>query len=194
MSGEHPENRADDVRYSPRAVEDDDWITAFLTQQPTCVLGLVDEGSPYVVNQLFVYDPTEYAIYLHGAITGKTRTIVEQSDSPDASLTVSRMGRLLPAENPVDFDVEYASVVGYGEISLVVDSDQKRRALELLMAKFAPHLTSGEDYNPIAESSIERTSVYRVDIEGWSAKRNEMEEAFTGAYDFTGGESTENRE
>ena len=184
MGDDSPENRADDVRLSPRAVEDDDWIEEFLTRQPMCVLGLVDDGSPYVVNQLFVYDPVEHAVFLHGANTGRTRTIVERGDSPDASLTVSRMGRLLPAEMPVDFDVEYASVVVYGEIGLVEESAKKRLALEQIMDKFAPHLSPEEDYNPIADSSIERTSVYRIDIDGWSAKRNETGPDFDGAYDY----------
>ncbi|MFC7046030.1 pyridoxamine 5'-phosphate oxidase family protein [Halobacteriaceae archaeon GCM10025711] len=184
MGDDYPANRADDVRLSQRAVEDDDWIAAFLSRQPTCVLGLVDDGSPYVVNQLFVYDPAEHAIFLHGANTGRTRTIVERGDSPDASLTVSRMGRLLPAAMPVDFDVEYASVVVDGEIGLVEDPAKKRLALERIMEKFAPHMRPGEDYDPIADSSIERTSVYRIDVDGWSAKRNEKPPDFDGAYDY----------
>ena len=184
MSEDNPENRAEDIRYSPRAVEDDDWVESFLTNQPMCVLGLVDDGSPYVVNQLFVYDPAEHAVFLHGANTGRTRTIVERDGSTDASLTVSRMGRLLPAEKPVDFDVEYASVVADGEISLVQDSREKRCVLELLMEKFAPQMNPGQDYNPIAESSIDRTSVYRIDIDGWSAKRNEKGVDFSDAYNY----------
>ncbi|WP_411968732.1 pyridoxamine 5'-phosphate oxidase family protein [Haloferax sp. YSSS75] len=184
MTRDSPENRSEDVRLSPRAVEDDEWIEAFLIRQPTCVVGLVDDGAPYVVNQLFVFDPTEHAIFLHGAMTGRMRTIVERGESADASLTVSRMGRLLPAEKPVDFDVEYASVVAYGDVELVEGSEQKRRALDLLMEKFAPHLNPGDDYDPIAESSIDRTSVYRIDIEGWSAKRNEQPADAAGAYAY----------
>jgi nitroimidazol reductase NimA-like FMN-containing flavoprotein (pyridoxamine 5'-phosphate oxidase superfamily) len=183
MSGESPENRAEDVRLSPRAVDDDALIEAFLDRRPMGVLGLVDDGSPYVVNQLFVYDATERAIFLHGANIGRTRTVVEASDPAEASFTVSEMGRLLPAEKPVDFDVEYASVVAVGEIRRLDGRDEKRRALERLMAKFAPQLEAGEDYAPIADASIDRTSVYRLDVEEWSGKRNEPDGA-PGAYDY----------
>lgn len=85
---------------------------------------------------------------------------------------------------PVDFDVEYDSVVVYGDISLVEGQDAKRDALERLMAKFAPHMDPGEDYDPIADSSIDRTSVYRIDVDGWSGKRNEQPADFAGAYDY----------
>lgn len=171
------------MRLAGRAVDDDEWIAAVLDRRPMGALGLVDEGSPYVVNQLFVYDADERAIFLHGAATGRTRSIVETGDPAEASLAVSEMGQLLPAEMPVDFDVEYASVVAFGDIRLVADRDRKRAALEQLMAKFAPQMTPGEDYEPIADDSIDRTSVYRLDVEGWSGKRNEPD-SFPGAYDY----------
>jgi len=171
------------VRLAGRAVDDDEWIEAFVDRQPMGALGLVDEGSPYVVNQLFVYDDAVGAIYLHGAATGRTRRIVEAGDPAEASLAISEMGQLLPAEMPVDFDVEYASVVAFGDIHLVEGAERKRAALESLMEKFAPQLTAGADYEPIADASIDRTSVYRLDVEGWSGKRNEPD-SFPGAYDY----------
>jgi hypothetical protein len=183
MSDERPENRSGDVRLAGRAVDDDEWIEAFVDRQPMGALGLVDEGSPYVVNQLFVYDAEAGAIYLHGAATGRTRSIVEAGDPAEASLAISEMGQLLPAEMPVDFDVEYASVVAFGDIHLVEGVERKRAALERLMEKFAPQLTAGEDYEHIADASIDRTSVYRLDVEGWSGKRNEPD-SFPGAYDY----------
>jgi hypothetical protein len=179
-----PENRSDDVRLAGRAVTDDEWIAEFLKEEPMGVVGLVDDEEPYLVNQLFVYDESEHAMFLHGAATGRTRTIVERDDLTPVCLTASRMGRLLPAEMPVDFDVEYESVVVYGHIRVVADVERKRRALERIMDKFAPDLTAGEDYEPIAEESIDRTSVYRIDIEGWSGKRNDKPVDFPGAYDY----------
>ena len=173
MSEDTPTNRSDDVRLIGRAVEEDEWIEAFLDEEPMCVVGLVDDSSPYVVNQLFVYDSDEQAVFLHGAATGRMRSVVERDGTVEASLTVSRMGQLIPAAMPVDFDVEYESVVAFGEISLVTEVASKREALEQLMTKFAPQLSPGTDYEPIADDSIDRTSVYRIDIEGWSAKRNE---------------------
>jgi nitroimidazol reductase NimA-like FMN-containing flavoprotein (pyridoxamine 5'-phosphate oxidase superfamily) len=184
MPERRPENRSDDVRLAQRGVSDDEWIASFLTREPMAVVGLVDDGEPYLVNQLFVYDESEDAMFLHGAKTGRTRTVVEGDDATPACLTASRMGRLLPAEMPVDFDVEYESVVVFGTIRVVTDTGRKRRALELLMDQFAPDLTPGEDYEPIADASIERTSVYRIDIEGWSGKRNDKPEDFPGAYDY----------
>ncbi len=183
MERDTPTNRSDDVRLIGRAVDDDEWIEGFLEEVPMGVVGLVDDGSPYLVNQLFVYDPDERAVFLHGAATGRTRNVVEGDGPVEACLTASRMGDLIPAEMPVDFDVEYRSVVVFGEISLVDGAADKRRALESIMRKFAPQLSAGDDYEPIADDSIERTSVYRIDVEGWSAKRNDAPNDDT-TYDY----------
>ncbi|MFC4552941.1 MULTISPECIES: pyridoxamine 5'-phosphate oxidase family protein [Halorussus] len=114
MSDDAPDSVSDDVRYAPRAVDDEEWTSAFLRRRPAGVLGLVDDGAPYVVTQLFAYDEDEHAVFFHGANEGKTKRIVERSDR--ASFTVNEMGRLLPAEKPVNFDVEYESVVAFGRI------------------------------------------------------------------------------
>lgn len=177
MDEDAPSLRSGDVRYAPRAVEDEEWLRSFLREHPAGVLGLVDEDSPYVVPQLFAYAEDADSVLFHGARDGRTRRIVEGDGSGDAAgveacLAVQEMGRIIAAEHPVDFDVEYASVVVFGRVRLVEGEDAKRRALERFMARFAPHLDPGEDYEPVRSASIDRTSVYRLDVNGWSGKRN----------------------
>lgn len=177
---------SDEIRYSPKAVEDEAWIESFLARRPKGVLGLVDGGAPYLVTQLYVYDGDERAIYLHGANAGRTKDVVSSTGDAEACFTVSEMGRLIPAEKPVDFTVEYASVDAFGAVSLVTDPADKRRTLEAFMAKFAPQLAAGEDYEPMSEASIDRTSVYRLAVDGWSAKRGEKDPDHPGAYEYEG--------
>lgn len=181
---EEPDNISDEIRYQRKAVEDSEWIASFLADQPGGVLGLVDDGSPYVVTQLFVHDPDSNALFLHGARTGRTRRIVDAADRPEATFTVSEMGRFIPHEVPMEFTVEYASVDVFGHIDVVEDPDEKRRVLELFMAEFAPHLEPEVDYNTIADKNVDITSVYRLDIDSWSAKRGEKPPDHPGAYDL----------
>lgn len=180
---EKPRVISDKVRYQPKSVDDPEWIESFLAEQPTGVLGLVDDGLPYVVTQLFVYDEDAAAIYLHGASAGRTHTIVERGhpDTP-ATFTVSEMGRFIPHQVPMEFTVEYASVDVFGSIRLVEDDTEKRHALERFMTELAPHLHPGEDYEPIAEKNMDVTAVYRLDVEEWSGKRGQKDPAHPGAY------------
>lgn len=158
------------------------------------VVGFVDDGAPYLVSQLFVYDDEREAVFFHGAADGRTRGIVEggagsgngtddgneDETGVDACLAVHEMGRFVPAEHPVNFDVEYASVVVFGRVRLVESEAEKRRTLSLFMDAFAPHLEAGADYGEIRSESVGRTSVYRLDVEGWSGKRHEAESEADG--------------
>lgn len=186
MSETPPELRSDEIRYSPKAVDDEEWIESFLSRRPKGVLGLVDDGSPYVVTQLYVYDPEEKAVFVHGANTGRTKDVVSAGgdEGAEACFTVSEMGRLIPAEKPVDFTVEYASVDVFGQVSLVEDAADKRDVLERFMEKFAAPLEAGVDYLEMSEDSIDRTSVYRLDVEGWSAKEGMKDPDHPGAYEY----------
>ncbi|WP_135806150.1 pyridoxamine 5'-phosphate oxidase family protein [Halorussus marinus] len=192
MDERTPENVSDAIRYQGKAVDDDEEIAAFLDDQRSGVLGLVDDGEPHLVTQLFVYDETAGAIFFHGARDGRAHGIVADGEDVAACFTTSEMGRFIPADEPVNFTVEYTSVVAYGTVGLVSDPAAKRAVLERFMAKFAPHLTPGEDYEEMTEASIDRTAVYRLDVAEWSGKAGEKPPEYPGAYDLDAvGESGE---
>ena len=46
-----------------------------------------------------------------------------------------------------------------------------------LIQKYFPIMRAGQDYRPITEAELKRTSVYAIAIESWSGKRNWAEEA-----------------
>lgn len=184
MEENTPEVASDAVRYRGKAVDDPEWIEGFLAERTSGVLGLVDDDAPHLVTQLFVYAEDDGAIYVHGARDGRVHGIVERAGTPRACFTTSEMGRFVPADEPVNFTVEYASVVAYGTVRLLEGRERKRRVLERFMAKFAPHLRAGEDYEEMTDESVDRTAVYRLDVEAWSGKRGEKPPDYPGAYDL----------
>ena len=98
------------------------------------------------------------------------------------ALCLYEMGRLLPAKEALEFGVEYASVVVFGRGVVVEDLQEAEEALTLLMEKYAPHLEAGKDYRPVVPEEIRRTTVMRLDIQGWSGKEKAEAPDFPGAY------------
>jgi nitroimidazol reductase NimA-like FMN-containing flavoprotein (pyridoxamine 5'-phosphate oxidase superfamily) len=94
------------------------------------------------------------------------------------------MGRLLPAETALEFSVEYAGVTAFGRAT-IIEGDEARHALQLLLDKYAPHLRPGRDYRAITDDELRRTGVFRIDIEEWSAKKKEVDASFPGAFEYT---------
>ena len=146
-----------DVRRSDRQVDDDAWVAQMLRTAATGTMALSHDGQPFVNTNIFVHDAARSIIYTHTAAVGRTRAVVEAS--PFVCFTVMEMGRLLPASVALEFSVEYASVVLFGTASIVDSVEEELTALNLLMAKYAPHLVPDRDYRaPIAEEA-RRTTV-----------------------------------
>lgn len=169
------------LRRSDRSA-DEEWIREFLHEAPVGVLATVTDGQPFVNSNLFVYDAESHAIYLHTARAGRTRSNLERFGK--VSFTVFEMGRLLPADEALEFSVEYGGVVVFGNAAIVEDPEEAEHGLQLLLDKYAPHLKPGRDYRPITPDELRRTSVFRLDIESWSGKRKFEAPDFPGAYRY----------
>lgn len=172
------------VRRRDRAVEDDAWIRAALRDTPVGRLATVHDGRPFLNANLFVYDADRHAIYLHTARRGRTRDNVEHRNPAPACFEISEMGRVLPADVALEFSVEYAGVVVFGDITVVKDAAEAERALQALLDKLAGHLKPGRDYRPIQADELCRTSVYRLDVQAWSGKRKIAAADAPGAFEL----------
>ena len=168
------------MRRRDRAIEDREWIQQMLCRSPIGTLATIGPDGPKLNPNLFVFDPASNVIYLHTASKGRTRSTVE-TDSR-AAFSVSEMGRLLPAGAAIDFSVEYASVIVEGRSSSVDDEAEARRALMLLMRKYAPQFEPEKDYRGIDHRDLSRTAVFRLDIERWSGKGKAIDA--DDAYDY----------
>ena len=171
------------VRRSDRGMEDDGWIAAFLHEAHYGYLATSDDGQPFINSNLFAFDEARRCLYLHTARLGRTRSNVDEGgdDGVPVCFGVSKMGRLLPADEALEFSVEYAGVTVFGAACVVTDPAEQRHGLQLLLDKYFPHLRPERDYRPIVDEELKRTSVFRVDIREWSGKRKQEGE-FPGAF------------
>jgi nitroimidazol reductase NimA-like FMN-containing flavoprotein (pyridoxamine 5'-phosphate oxidase superfamily) len=163
--------------------KDDAWIRQFLRVAPLGFLATLGEAAqPYLNSNLFVFDEEERCIYLHTYRTGRTRANVDAHEK--VAFSAAGMGRMLPASQALEFSVEYAGVVVFGVGRVVEDPEEASRGLRLLLEKYAPHLEYGVDYRGATPDELERTAVYRIDIEAWSGKQKEAPADFPGAYEL----------
>jgi nitroimidazol reductase NimA-like FMN-containing flavoprotein (pyridoxamine 5'-phosphate oxidase superfamily) len=159
-----------------------EWVEAELRRAPWGQVAGCGEDGPFLHANLFVYDPDRGAVYFHGPRVG---ALPARLASPTPLVFVTtRMGRLLPAETALEFSVEYASVELRGTGRRVEDPGEARGALERLLARYAPELRPGHDYRPITDGELERTAVYRLDVEAWAGKENVAAPDRPGAFEF----------
>lgn len=182
MSKEYRDLPLNHVRRSDREVTDEAWLKHMLRTEPVGVMATVEGDQPFLNSNLFVYDEADHAIYTHTARTGRTRANVDQAQK--VCFSVFNMGRLLPADVALEFSVEYAGVVVFGQASVIEDEAEATTVLQKLLDKYAPHLTPGQDYRPPVPEELKRTTVFKIAIESWSGKKKEVGPDFPGAYTY----------
>jgi hypothetical protein len=117
---------------------------------------------------------------MHTARVG--RTAGNLASETKICFTVFEMGRLLPADEALEFSVEYSGVTVFGTAVTITDPVEAKHGLQLLLDKYAPHLRPDEHYRGITPEELKRTAVYRLNIHEWSGKKKEVAADFPGAF------------
>lgn len=180
MPKDYTTQPVNEMRRSDRAVTDEAWIKALLQRAPVGYLATVHGDQPFINSNLFVYDEESHVIYMHTAKVGRTQANVAAQEK--VCFTVTEMGRLLPADEALEFSVEYAGVMVFGTAVIIEEEAEATAGLQKLLDKYAPHLKPGQDYRPPVPEELKRTAVYRIDIDKWSGKKKEVAAEFPGAY------------
>jgi uncharacterized protein len=169
------------VRRKERTVTDDDWIKALLQRGAFGTIATVAGEQPFMNAHNYVYDEARNCLYFHRNPVGRTSANLERN--PRVCYQVAEMGRMYSGKSAQNFGVEYRSVIVFGTAHLV-ETEEAAHALRLLMEKYAPHLEFGVDYEGFNPHCPQDAAVYRVDIESWSGKANEVADDRPGLYDY----------
>lgn len=154
---------------------DDEWTRTFLSHAQIGHVVTQWGDQPFINPTTFWYDQPNHRLIFHSNIVGRVRANSEHADR--VCFEASEFGRFLPSNVALEFSVQYRSAVVYGRVRVLESADEKRAALYGLIGKYFGHLTAGEDYRPITEQELKRTSVYAIEIEHWSGKENWPEQA-----------------
>lgn len=133
-----------------------------LAQGKICHLALATHDEPYLVTMNYGYRDT--TLYFHCAGAGKKLELLRQNNR--VCFTVVADTKLIAAEKACDFTMKYRSVVGYGTARLVEGHEEKSRALDIIMAQYAPEAFE------FPQAGMAATTVFVVDIETMTAKSN----------------------
>ncbi len=150
------------MRRGDREIRERREIEAVIGESRVCRLGLADGEEPYVVPLCFGREGD--TIYFHGDDAGRKLDIIKKNDRACVEFDV--MDGMKEAPEACAWSIAYRSVIGFGRARIVEDSEEKRRALERIMAQY-----SSSPY-AFSEESVRRTTIVAVEIERMSGKRS----------------------
>jgi nitroimidazol reductase NimA-like FMN-containing flavoprotein (pyridoxamine 5'-phosphate oxidase superfamily) len=150
------------VRRQEKEIVDRAELETVISEARVCRMGLCDGGIPYIVPLCFGYAADTF--YFHCAAEGRKLEILERN--PEVCLELEAEVALKPGAKACDWGMTYRSVIGLGRAERVEAPESKRRALDLIMARYA---FGTFDYS---EAALEKTVVLKVAVRSMTGKRS----------------------
>ena len=151
-----------------REITDVNEITGILDRAKIVHVGMVDGDRPYVVPMNYGYIMTEgkLTLYLHGAPRGRKLDVLRANPNVFVEIDTD----IVPFEGEVacKYGLCYSSVMGEGSAEIVEDTEEKKKALSLLMKT-----QTGKDFE-FDDKMVSVVSVIRIDVSEYTAKKRPM--------------------
>ena len=112
----------------PEYQQTDEWIIEFLKRSKIGHIATRWDEQPFITPSTFWFDEDTHEIYFHSNIVGRTRGNVERHS--EVCFETSEYGRFLPSNVALEFSMQYASVIVFGEIRVVEDDNEKKYCAE----------------------------------------------------------------
>jgi len=149
------------MRRTEREIKARAEIDAILARAPVVRIAMVDAGEPYLVPMNFGYEANR--IFCHSAGAGRKLEILRRN--PHVCFEASVDEAVVTGSVGCTSSAKYRCVIGYGTVRFIDDPEEKTRALDVLMRKFAPGPFSYE------EGQLAGTTVFAIEIESVSGKK-----------------------
>ncbi|PKL39194.1 MAG: pyridoxamine 5'-phosphate oxidase family protein [Spirochaetae bacterium HGW-Spirochaetae-1] len=149
------------MRRHDKEIKDVAVIEAVLNKAAICHLSLARDNQPYVVPVNFGY--REYSLYFHSAREGKKIKMIRENSN--VCFAAETDIELVTGEKACDWGARYYSVIGFGSAYLMDSREEKTRALDIIMEKYA-----GTGIYEYSHDLVENMAVIRIDITDMSGK------------------------
>ncbi len=153
------------MRRADKEINDYQEIATIMQKAEVCRIALVDGNYPYIVPVNFAVH--EDHLYFHSAREGKKIDILRKNNKVCFEIDVST--EIIKGKEPCFCGMKYLSVIGFGQAFFIEKSNEKKKALDLLMEKYAG--TNSFSYN---EKIFKKVLVIDIRIEKISGKKSNI--------------------
>lgn len=151
------------MRRKDKEIQTREEIVEIIEKAPVCRLGLCQDNVPYVVPMNFGY--RDGCLFLHCAKEGRKMDMIRAN--PRVCFEIDMDVEVVRAEQPCDWGMKFASVIGFGTASVLEDPEEKKGGLDAIMEHY-----SSKPQHPYPEFYLKHTAVIRVEVEELTGKRS----------------------
>ncbi len=151
------------MRKFNQEIKDPKIIEEILSDSEICRIAMMDGDKPYILPFNYGYEIN--TIYIHCAPEGKKIDLLKVNGS--VCFEVEHTAELLKAEKACKWATRYRSIVGYGEVEILNEFDQKKRGLEIIMRS-----NGAEGDLNFEKKQIDAVAILKLNISELSAKQS----------------------
>jgi len=152
------------MRRREKSVNDMVGLENILWEGRVCQLAITDVPAPYIVTLNYGYRGG--ILYFHSAAEGHKIALLEQTGQVGFAVAIDK--GIVESEVACGWGTRFRSVVGHGRVEFIEVLEEKRKALEILMAQY-----SEREFN-FPESAIAETTVFRLVIDEMTGKESRV--------------------
>jgi nitroimidazol reductase NimA-like FMN-containing flavoprotein (pyridoxamine 5'-phosphate oxidase superfamily) len=140
-------------------------LEMIISRSDVCRVAFADQNIPYIVTMNFGYSGGEHpCFYFHCASEGKKLGMMSKNNFVCFELDTDH--ELYSGEKDCDWGMKYSSVVGYGILTVMEESEQRLSGLDRIMSHYSEKRVFSYD-----ESVFANTTILRLDIKEMTGKR-----------------------
>ena len=117
------------MRRIKQEISDKGIIEEILEKSEICRLGFMDQDRAYVLP--FNYGYQDNHIYIHCAREGKKIDLIKKNNT--VGIEIEQISKMERNQKACKWTTIYRSVVGYGEVEILTDNEEKRQGLDIIM-------------------------------------------------------------
>ena len=153
------------MRLREKEITDRKEIEELLMKQKVCHFAMCDGAFPYVRPTTYGY--ADGHLYIHSSKQGRKIEVLKENNR--VCFTVDTGHELVqgPLDTSCKSTIKFKSVVGTGRAVFVEDPEEKRKAMNAIMAQMF-----GKADFKYSEEGVRDMAVIRVDIESMTGKKN----------------------
>lgn len=155
------------MRRKEQEISDESAIKTIIEKAVVCRLGMVDGNKPYIVPLCFGYH--ENVLYFHGALKGRKIDFIRMN--PNVCFEFDLITETIESKNACDWNMKYQSVIGFGKAVFIESSEEKRKALRIIMAQYSDRQFQ------FPENGLKTTAVIKVQVESITGKQSSLSPA-----------------
>jgi nitroimidazol reductase NimA-like FMN-containing flavoprotein (pyridoxamine 5'-phosphate oxidase superfamily) len=151
------------LRRKDKEIKDKKTIESIIKRATVCRIGLAKNDIPYIVPMNFGYK--DNCLYFHSAPVGKKIEIIKKNNNVCFEIDIAH--EILQGKSACHTTMKYYSVIGYGKAYIIDDSEEKIKALNIIIEHYLPEIP-----HEYSEKFLKKIVIIKVEIDNMTGKKS----------------------